>query len=97
MVKMLQEFPDKTAQAECRIALKVPGKEPVVFTGICPGSIVFPRGQGNFGWDPIFQPRNHEQTFAEMVIEAKNEVSHRGHAMNQLLEYFVSNPNWLSD
>lgn len=93
---MLQEFPDKSGTAECRIALKTPGNEPIIFTGICEGNIVPPRGQTNFGWDPIFEPKEQNQTFAEMPMEAKNEISHRGHAMKQLLEYFRNNPDWFN-
>ena len=93
---MLGNFEDKSARAECRVALKVPGKDPLVFTGVCEGNIVHPRGQSNFGWDPIFEPKNRSQTFAEMPIEEKTEISHRGNAMKYLLDYIKNNPNWLS-
>ena len=89
-------FEDKSARAECRIGLKVPGKECLIFTGTCEGSINNPKGQGNFGWDPIFRPRNQELSFAEMPIEEKNEVSHRGNAMKLLIDYFRSNPDWFN-
>jgi inosine triphosphate pyrophosphatase len=91
---MLQEFPDKSARAECRIALKVPGSEAIVFTGVCEGTIVAPRGENNFGWDPIFQPNNFDQTFAEMPMDTKNSISHRGNAMKLALEYLQSKPTW---
>lgn len=91
---MLQEFPDKSARAECRIALKAPGHEALVFTGTCEGTIVPPRGETNFGWDPIFQPNGFNQTFAEMPIETKNSISHRGNAMKLTLEYLQTKPSW---
>jgi inosine triphosphate pyrophosphatase len=93
---MLQQFSDKSARAECRIGIKVPGKEPVIFTGTCEGNIVNPRGQTIFGWDPIFQPKGFDQTFAEMPMDTKNSISHRGNAMKLVLDYFQANPNWIS-
>ena len=60
-------------------------EKPQLFQGICPGSIVSPRGETNFGWDPCFQP-DHESghTFAEMDsvkgLKHKNlqVLAHRG-------------------
>ena len=44
-----------------------------------------PRGTGGFGYDPMFQPEGHTQTFAEMPVEQKQALSHRGRAFRQLL------------
>lgn len=49
------------------------------FDGVVRGRIVPPRGEGGFGYDPIFEHR--EKTFAEMSTEEKNAVSHRGRAL----------------
>ncbi len=55
-----------------------------VFRGLCPGSIAMEaRGRGGFGYDPIFVPEGHSQTFAEN-IELKNKTSHR---YRSLLEF----------
>lgn len=54
-------------------------------TGICRGQIIYqPRGTGGFGYDPIFMPEGHSQTFAEMSLEEKNTISHRGRAFSAL-------------
>jgi XTP/dITP diphosphohydrolase len=59
---------------------------PMVVTGECRGTISFEeRGSGGFGYDPIFIPEGDERTFAEMQIEDKNLVSHRGKALKALL------------
>lgn len=44
-----------------------------------------PRGAGGFGYDPMFQPDGHTQTFAEMAVAEKQALSHRGRAFRQLL------------
>ena len=49
-----------------------------------------PRGQGGFGYDPIFQPLGASATFAEMPREAKQAQSHRGRALRRLLELCFS-------
>ena len=51
--------------------------------GKCEGTIVEPRGENMFGWDPIFQPKGYDQTFAEMPMEEKNKISHRSRALEQ--------------
>ena len=46
-----------------------------------------PRGKTDFGWDPCFQPKNFDQTYAEMTKETKNTISHRFKAIEQLRNY----------
>ncbi|XP_017473688.1 PREDICTED: inosine triphosphate pyrophosphatase isoform X2 [Rhagoletis zephyria] len=57
--------------------------------GITEGSIVEPRGCRDFGWDPIFQPKGYQLTYAEMPKEEKNKISHRYRALAALQEYFL--------
>lgn len=52
--------------------------------GAIKGTIVKPRGETNFGWDPIFLPKGHDKTFAEMDGAEKNEVSMRKLALQEL-------------
>ncbi len=63
------------------------GKENRFFQGEIKGKVVFPRGESNFGWDPIFQPDGHEKTFAEMTKKEKNKISHRGIAVKKFKEF----------
>lgn len=93
---MLNQFQDKSAKAECRIGIKAPGKDPIIFTGICEGDIVRPQGDNNFGWDPIFKPKGFDQTYAEIPLDIKNDISHRGKAMKLVVEYFQAHPDWIS-
>ena len=58
------------------------GEEVRFFEGVCPGVITeAERGEGGFGYDALFQPEGETQTFAEMPAEAKNQISHRGRAL----------------
>jgi XTP/dITP diphosphohydrolase len=55
-----------------------------VSEGICEGTITFaPRGNGGFGYDPLFIPNGYNQTFAELANNIKNRISHRARALMQ--------------
>jgi XTP/dITP diphosphohydrolase len=57
------------------------------FEGMVPGEIVAPRGDGGFGFDPIFE--HDGRTFAELSTEEKNAVSHRGRALARFAEWYA--------
>ena len=50
-----------------------------------------PRGDGGFGYDPVFVPAGYERTFAEMKAEDKNRLSHRGRAFSKIKKYLRKN------
>ncbi|KAK5716328.1 nucleoside triphosphate pyrophosphohydrolase ham1 [Elasticomyces elasticus] len=84
--KLLAGFDDKSAQAICTFAYcEGPGHEPIVFQGRTDGKIVPARGPTNFGWDACFEYEG--QTYAEMPKEEKNNISHRGRALEKLVEW----------
>ncbi|MFC4358086.1 non-canonical purine NTP pyrophosphatase [Halobium salinum] len=65
-----------------------PGTLPVkLFEGAVPGTMVAPRGDGGFGYDPIFE--HDGTTLAEMDTERKNAISHRGRALEKFGEWFA--------
>lgn len=75
---------NRAAKAQCCVAYWN-GHEGKIFIGECAGEIlVQPRGDQRFGWDPWFQPRGSNKTFAEMPAEEKDRISHRGNAYRQL-------------
>jgi XTP/dITP diphosphohydrolase len=59
-----------------------------LFTGVVPGDIVAPRGDGGFGFDPIFEYDG--STFAEMGTAEKNAISHRGRALGKFADWYES-------
>ena len=75
----------RSARFRCVIALAQNGKLLGVFEGFAEGKIADPpRGSGGFGYDPIFEPKGFDQTFAEMRAESKNQNSHRAQAIAAL-------------
>ena len=69
------------------MALILKGKE-YFFEGLISGKILKEkRGTAGFGYDPIFKPDGHVETFAEMKINLKNKISHRGKAIKKLVEF----------
>lgn len=58
------------------------------FEGIVEGQILQePRGNGGFGYDPIFLPDGHDRTFAEMSLDEKSKISHRSKALAKMVAY----------
>ena len=88
--KMLDPYEDKSAYAQCTIGFASKGREPVFFEGRINGKIIPPKGEGGFGWDPLFVPDNHTSTFGEMSREEKNRMSMRKIALEKLREYLIN-------
>lgn len=75
----------RAARFYCVAALAWPTGEIETAEGVCPGSILrAPRGEGGFGYDPIFQPDGYEVGMAELSEAEKNRISHRGRALQAL-------------
>ncbi|WP_299112666.1 non-canonical purine NTP diphosphatase [uncultured Winogradskyella sp.] len=88
--KLLAELEGKdsrNAQFKTVIALHLNGKLET-FTGICKGEITNEKyGDKGFGYDPIFKPKGYNKTFAEMDLELKNKIGHRGKAVALLITF----------
>lgn len=85
LLKNLTNKETRAAQFKTVIALNLNGEQHL-FTGIAKGEITLEKiGNQGFGYDPIFQPEGFTETFAQLPLELKNEISHRGKATKQLL------------
>lgn len=88
MDKLLSELEDKSnrkANFKTVIALNLNGKQNL-FTGIINGKIIEEKiGTNGFGYDPIFIADGYEKTFAELSMEEKSTISHRGIAVKELI------------
>jgi len=85
----LAAVPDdrRSARFVCVIALVYQGQVEGLWEGECQGIILRqPRGEAGFGYDPVFYYPPLDCTFAEMSTEQKNRVSHRGRALQAMLE-----------
>ncbi|KRN04520.1 nucleoside-triphosphatase [Holzapfeliella floricola DSM 23037 = JCM 16512] len=100
--KLLSELggvPDEKRQASFHttIVVSFPNQpeNDLVVEGELSGQITaIPRGDGGFGYDPLFFVEDKQKTLAEMTLDEKNEISHRGIAFKQLAEKL---PQWLKD
>lgn len=94
MQKLLQNLTGETnrnAQFRTVIALIIRGEEKL-FNGIVKGTIATEKkGDSGFGYDPIFIPEGHSESFAQMSSEMKNSMSHRFRATQQLGDYLKEN------
>ncbi|MBL6446842.1 non-canonical purine NTP diphosphatase [Fulvivirga sp. 29W222] len=87
LLKNLKGQENRNAQFRTVITLILNGKIRQ-FEGIVKGDIIEERvGNEGFGYDPVFIPKGYKKTFAQMTIEEKNQISHRGIAIRKLIEY----------
>ena len=90
MNKLLDTLSNETnrnAQFKTVIALNLNGKQ-YLFTGIAKGKITLEKtGNQGFGYDPIFKPEGFTETFAQLSLEEKGAISHRGKATEQLIAF----------
>lgn len=90
LLQNLENNVNRNARFRTIIALILNGKE-VTFEGICPGRIALSkRGDGGFGYDPVFIPEGYDQTFAELGDDIKNRISHRALATEKLRRILMS-------
>ena len=83
----LSEKENREARFKTAISLVFDGKKEL-FLGICEGIIIKEqRGNDGFGYDPVFKPKGFTKTFAEMTLQQKSEIGHRGMAIRQLIDY----------
>ncbi|HKC68121.1 MAG TPA: non-canonical purine NTP diphosphatase [Bacteroidia bacterium] len=88
--KLLAELQNKPNRAACFktvIALILDGKEHI-FEGVIEGEILSKmQGTKGFGYDPLFKPNGYDRTFAQMATHEKSKISHRGLAVNKLVNF----------
>ena len=87
LLKELKDVTNRKARFKTVIALHLEEKAHS-FEGICSGSITTStRGNEGFGYDPVFQPEGHSQTFAEMTLKEKSSISHRARATRKFIGF----------
>jgi XTP/dITP diphosphohydrolase len=89
LLELMSDVPDdkRGARFVSVVTLCFPDGRTIVARGECPGHIIRePRGNGGFGYDPLFVPDGFEKTYAEISAEEKNSISHRAKALRLLKE-----------
>lgn len=90
LLECLQGVPasERGAAFVCVMALCTPEGECHMFEGKLAGTILCaPEGSGGFGYDPLFRLPEEEKSLAQLALENKNRISHRGLALTQVLEF----------
>lgn len=91
LLKLLEKEEDRRARARLAIGFH-DGVAPQLFFGEVNGTVAHEiKGENGFGWDRVFIPEGHSQTFAEMPRELKNSISHRGRALAQFQDFLKAN------
>lgn len=91
VLQKLSNSTNRKARFKTVISLIIKDKT-YFFEGICKGKITTKKsGTDGFGYDPIFIPEGFDKTFAEMSMEEKNKISHRGKAVKQLIDFLKVN------
>lgn len=87
LLSELKSKDNRSARFKTVIAMHFQGNF-LSFEGICKGEITKnKKGTDGFGYDPIFQPTAYKQTFAELSLDEKNRIGHRGKAVSKLVDY----------
>jgi XTP/dITP diphosphohydrolase len=91
VLNKMAKIKNRKARFRTVISLVIDGIEKQ-FEGIVDGEILTEKkGRSGFGYDPIFQPSGFSQSFAEMELADKNKISHRGRAVEKLVNYLKQN------
>jgi non-canonical purine NTP pyrophosphatase, rdgB/HAM1 family len=82
VLKNLGGRTDRGARFVCALCCVFPDGDVLRARGECEGEILFaPKGENGFGYDPIFRPAGYDRSMAELTMEEKNAISHRGNAL----------------
>ena len=87
LLENMKDVPDekRTARFMCTVCCTYPDGREIVVNGTCEGKIGYePKGDGGFGYDPVFMVG--DKSFAELAAEEKDKISHRGNALKALAE-----------
>lgn len=96
LVAVMSEVPDSARGAHfaCVLCLVGPDGDEYTFAGRCEGRLLrTPRGGAGFGYDPLFVPAGHRESFAELGDAVKNTISHRARAWAALVDWIRARRN----
>ena len=96
LLKNMVGVENREASFTCVLSIAVPSGPALTYEASCSGVILdSPRGEGGFGYDPLFYYEPLKKTFAELSMEEKNKVSHRGKVLAEVKSEFDKIMEWL--
>lgn len=96
LLREMTDVEDRGAYFQCVLSIAVPSGPALTYEGRCEGTITREkRGSSGFGYDPVFLCDTFKKTFAELSMEEKNSVSHRGRALQEMQNEMDKILKWL--
>ena len=96
LLNKIKDISDRRAYFQCVLSIAVPTGPALTYEGRCDGLIIDEkRGDNGFGYDPVFYIDSLSKTFAELEMEEKNKLSHRGKALSQVKDELPLIKKWL--
>lgn len=96
LLREMENIEDRSARFKCVISIAVPSGPALTYESSCEGTILREkRGESGFGYDPLFYFEEYGKTFAELSMDEKNKVSHRGKAVAELKSEIPQILKWL--
>ena len=96
LLEALENQPNRTAAFACVISIAVPAGPALTYEGRCEGTIAHaPNGDNGFGYDPVFFYPPLKKTFAQLTMQEKSRVSHRGKALREVRDEFDNVLKWI--
>ncbi|SCY50815.1 XTP/dITP diphosphatase [Desulfoluna spongiiphila] len=96
LLEQMAGVEDRRAAFQCVLSIAMPTGQALTYEGRCDGVIAqAPSGEGGFGYDPLFYCPDKGKTFAELTMEEKGEISHRGRALKEVADEFDKVLTWI--
>ncbi len=96
VLTLLKDKDNRKASFKCVLSLAIPTGAALTYEADCEGEILLkPQGSNGFGYDPVFYYPEFDKTFAQLTIEEKASVSHRGKALKELGSEFDKVLEWI--
>ena len=91
LLKNMKNMEHREAKFVCNIVCVFPNGDVLTAKGECRGEILKAlHGVNGFGYDPVFRPNGYEKSMAELTLEEKNTISHRGKALNDFSQLLMN-------
>lgn len=96
LLEEMKDIKDRSAYFQCVLSIAVPSGPALTYEGRCEGTITHKRaGFDGFGYDPVFYVDEFKKTFAQLSMDQKNSISHRGKALTEFQSEIESVLKWL--